>query len=267
VEKDGGMVFLDCGIMGELSVEDRHAVIRFVLSIPEKNPEKSLQCILSLARDVTSADVVSFKEEALPILQETYSNTIGQKSVGKAVYQIISKGARYGVHFDQSHVLMAKAIYQAEGLGLRLNPNFKVSEGLNVFTEKYLKKQYRPIALVKRTAKVLLNHKDLLLELPDHINSFLEGIEESKAKNNSQQEMEKQLLHVEQQLEQSNRLVYMGVMAIMLVAMAFLLLYFEGSQKLFGVPLSLYVFGISLCFILYLLFTHKRIPGEEHHLR
>ena len=56
VQKNGKLVFLDCGIMGELSVEDRHAVTRFILSVPEKNPEKSLQCILALARDVGNAD-------------------------------------------------------------------------------------------------------------------------------------------------------------------------------------------------------------------
>ena len=266
VQKNGKLVFLDCGIMGELSVEDRHAVTRFILSVPEKNSEKSLQCILALARDVENADLISFKEEALPILQEVYTNAIGQKSIGRAVYQIISKGARYDVHFDPSHVLMAKAIYQAEGLGLKLNPKFKVSEGMHVFTEKYLNEYYKPTALAKRTLKALWSHKDLMLELPDHINTFLDQMERKAGEREQQgRGVDAQLLRVEWQLEQSNRLMHLGTVVILLITSAFLLLYFEGARLLFGVPLSLYLFVSALCFIMYLLFTHKSANREERH--
>lgn len=266
VQKNGKLVFLDCGIMGELSVEDRHAVTRFILSVPEKNPEKSLQCILALARDVENADLVSFKEETLPILRDVYSNAIGQKSIGNAVYQIISKGARYDVHFDPSHVLMAKAIYQAEGLGLKLNPKFKVAEGMKLFMDTYLKEYYKPTALVKRTMKALWSHKDLVLELPDHINMFLDQIERKAGEREQQgRGVDAQLLRMEWQLEQSNRLMHLGTIVILLITSAFLLLYFEGARALFGVPLSLYLFVAALCFIMYLLFTHKTKEGEEHH--
>ncbi len=267
VQKNGTLVFLDCGIMGELSVEDRHVVTRFILSVPEKNPEKSLGCILALARDVNNADLVSFKEETLPILREVYSNSIGQKSIGKAVYQIISKGARYDVHFDPSHVLMAKAIYQAEGLGLKLNPKFKVADGMKLFMDTYLKEYYKPTALVKRTIKTLWSHKDLVLELPDHINSFLNQLEQKAGEREQQgRGVEAQLSRVEWQLEQSNRLMHLGTVVVLLITSAFLLLYFEGTKALFGVPLSLYLFVSAFCFIMYLLFTHKSREGEEYHL-
>ena len=71
--------------------------------------------------------------------------------MGKALYDIISRGAQYNVIFDPNHILMAKSIYQAEGLALSLYPQFKVSEGLDEFSKNICKKIMRHLKLQEKS--------------------------------------------------------------------------------------------------------------------
>ena len=174
VRKDGTLVYLDFGIMGELSEDDRHKVIHFISSLADKDENKSFGIIVSLAKSTDHADLASFKEEALPLLRDVYSHSIGERSAGKVLYSVIALGARKGILFDPNHILMAKAIYQAEGLAVRLDPKFKIAAGLEKFANEYVRKNYSPVNIAKRLQKTAFAHRDLLLDLPEHIVKIIE---------------------------------------------------------------------------------------------
>ena len=98
----------------------------------------------------------------MPILEEAYKNSVSENSMGKALYDIISRGAQYNVIFDPNHILMAKSIYQAEGLALSLYPQFKVSEGLDEFSKKYLQENYAPSKIAGKIAHTIWSQRELL---------------------------------------------------------------------------------------------------------
>ena len=141
VQKSGKLIYLDFGIMGEVRHQDREKVVKFISTIPDKDPIKSFNIILSLAREVKTNDISEFREKCIQVMEDVYFHSIGEVSFGHALYEIISEGAKYGVIFDANHVMLAKAVYQAEGLGYQLDPSFKVAEGFKIFTDKFLKEQ------------------------------------------------------------------------------------------------------------------------------
>ncbi|MBI4980330.1 AarF/ABC1/UbiB kinase family protein, partial [Candidatus Woesearchaeota archaeon] len=136
VQRSGKLVFFDYGIMGELSITDRKKIIAFIESLPKKDPQRSVDIMLSLAKEVHPEHLAEFKNESLRIMREVY---VQEKSPVRALYEVITCGAKYGIIFDPNHVLMVKAAYQTEGLALKLNPQFKVADGLMDFAQKYLK--------------------------------------------------------------------------------------------------------------------------------
>ncbi|MEK6901552.1 MAG: AarF/UbiB family protein, partial [Nanoarchaeota archaeon] len=83
VTKQGKLVYFDFGIMGELPSSDRTKIIRFIRSIPERNADKSIDIIISLAQDTSQANIPAFKEETRPILREVYYNPVQKRSIGK----------------------------------------------------------------------------------------------------------------------------------------------------------------------------------------
>ncbi|MEK6939550.1 MAG: AarF/UbiB family protein, partial [Nanoarchaeota archaeon] len=234
-QKNGKLAYIDYGIVGELNPGDRKKIIRFITSINEKDPTKSLDIIVSLAQDISKADLPAFKTETRTILEEVYKSSIEEKSIGKALYEIIGKGAQYGVIFDPNHVLMAKSLFQAEGLAMRIYPQFKIAEGLDEFTKKYLQETYTPRNVMVNTARTLWSQKELLEDLPEHIFKIIKKLEEPEPPTQIDLSQIKEL---EREMEHVGKRRVLGIIIASLILSSAILFYLEGRTAFFGIPIS-----------------------------
>ena len=240
VQTDGKLVYLDFGIMGQLSKKDRDAILNFFIAAHDQDVEKSLNSIISLAKEVDEENLPEFKQESLKIMEEVYYHSIGEKSFGKAIYEIISLGAKYGVVFNPNHVLLSKAIYQAEGIALKLDPDFKVAKGMEEFAKKYLQKKYSPDEIIKKLKLVAIKSRDLLEEFPEHLQKIISHLEgEDHCHENHEPNLENKFNKLQQKYEKVNRnIVKMLLLTISFILLMFLL-YFEGIKYILGIPLSI----------------------------
>lgn len=253
-QKNGKLAYIDYGIVGELNSGDRKKILRFITSINEKDPAKSLDIIVSLARDISKANLPAFREETRILLEEVYKSSIEEKSIGKALYEIIGKGAQHGVIFDSNHVLMAKSLFQAEGLAMRLYPQFKISEGLDEFTKKYLQEAYSQKNVITTAAKTLWSQKELLEDLPEHIYKIVKKLEEPESPTTIDVSQIKEL---EREMEHINKRRVLGIIIASLIISSALLLYLEGRSTVLGIPVSVIMLSLALLLIVYYMFIHK----------
>ncbi len=257
VQKNGKIAYIDYGIVGELTPQDQKKIIRFINSIHDKDAQRSMDIITSLAKDTSKANLVDFKNHAKEILEEVYKSEVGEKSFGNALYEIIGKGAQYGVIFDPNHVLMAKAVYQAEGLAMTLYPQFKVAEGLDEFSKKYLKETYAPSQVAKKIAIAFWSKKELLEDLPEHLSKIIAKIEAPEQPTRIDPA---QLQELEQGMAQVNKRRMAGVIIASLIISSAVLFYFEGRTALLGVPVSILMFTLALVLLAYFIFIYKEVP-------
>ncbi len=253
VTKQGKLAYLDYGIMGELGIDDRKKVIRFVESIPDKNPEESLDIILTLATRYDKETVQYFRSEAIPILIDVYSHSISDKSIGRGMYEIIGLGAKYGVIFTASHVLIAKAIYQAEGMALKLDPKFRVSDGLRKFMDEFLAKEFNPLQLAKEAKRELMSHKDLVLDLPKHIAAIVKNLETSKQEHCEGQHLYK----LEARWEYVNRRRNLVYLTAALFVSAAILFSSGGRHLVFGLSLELLLLIVGFVLLIHFFYSRK----------
>lgn len=254
VDTHGRLIFLDYGIMGELGAADRTKVIRIIASIPEKDADKTMDLIVSLARDTSQANIPEFKREAFVVLEDVYLHTIGQRSMGSALYEVLSIGAKYDLLFDPNHILMAKSLYQAEGLGLKLYPEFKLSDGFKIFAEEYLDQKYSPRTIIKTAAANLWKHRELLEDLPDHLAKIIEHLEKPEAPHLLEIS---QLRELESEFASANKRKSMGAIIAALILGSALLFYLEGRTQLWGIPLSVGMLALGLVLLVILFLFYK----------
>ncbi|MDO8511516.1 MAG: AarF/UbiB family protein [Nanoarchaeota archaeon] len=254
VQKSGKLAFIDYGIVGELNPGDRKKVIRFITSVHEKDSNKSMDIIISLAKDISKANLPAFKTETRTILEEVYKSSIEEKSIGKALYEIIGKGAQYGVIFDSNHVLMAKSLFQAEGLAMRLYPQFKISDGLDEFSKKYLQETYSPKNVVTAAAKKLWSQKELLEDLPEHIYKIIKKLEEPDSPTTIDVSQIKEL---EREMEHVNKRRVLGIIIASLILSSAILLYLEGRTAILGIPVSAIMLVLTLLLLIKFMYIHK----------
>jgi ubiquinone biosynthesis protein len=255
VKKNGKMVYIDFGIMGEVRPQDMQKVVKFISTIPDKDPVKSFNILLSLSREIKTNDISDFREKCIQVMEDVYFHSIGEVSFGHALYEIISEGAKYGVIFDANHVMLAKAVYQAEGLGYQLDPNFKVAEVFKIFTDKFLKEKYSVGKIVKKVKDTFWKNKDLLLELPEHIVKIINKLEQDEK---PQQFDTHKLEEIEHELVDQQHKRSVGFAFLVLFLASIFLLYIEGHNTLFGLPLSVILISVTGLLFLYFIFSHRK---------
>ena len=251
LQDDGKLVYLDYGIVGELTDSDKRKVIRLIKSIPENNPERSLNLIINLAVDTSRANINIFKQESLPIFRDAYNSPIGESSLGKALYKVISIGAKNGVIFDPNHVLMAKAIYQAEGLGTKIYPKFSVNEGLEKFSKDYLAYEFSAGNLAEKFTDTINRQKDFLMSIPTHFGRIVQRLEE-KPHDHCEKE---HLQEIEQHLIRTNSHNHTMFLISVLFIASLSFFYLEGKKELFGISISTLFFVLGIFFLIYLMIT------------
>lgn len=256
VQKNGKLAYIDYGIVGELNSHDRKKIIRFITSVNDKDPNAGMEIIISLARDISSADLPGFKSEMKTILEDAYKSSIEEKSIGRALYEIIGKGAQYGVIFDSNHVLMAKSVFQAEGLAMHLYPQFKITEGFDEFTKKYLQETYSPKNVITSTVKTLWSQKNLLEDLPEHIIKIIKRLEDPEPQKPARLEVA-QLKELEQEMEHLSKRRVLGIIIVSLVLSSALLFYLEGRTSLLGMPIGVIMLVLAVVLIINFLYVHK----------
>ena len=257
VQKNGKLVYIDYGIVGELNAGDRKKIIRFINSVQDKDSNKSIDIIISLAKDISKANLPAFKDETRIILEDSYRSSIEEKSIGKALYEIIGKGAQFGVIFDSNHVLMAKSLFQAEGLAMRLYPQFKIAEGLDAFAKKYLRESYSPrqvVAQAAQAARTLWDQKDLLQDLPEHISKIVKKLEEPEQPTHIDAS---QIKEIEHEMEHLSKRRVLGIIIASLILSSAVLFYLEGRMYLFGIPISVIMLVLAVLLIISFMFIHK----------
>ncbi len=247
IDKRGNLIFLDFGIMGELNEEDRIKIISFITSINGANTNHSINIIISLARNTTHADLEQFKDESLPLLRDAYVHTIAENSAGKILYQILKLGAQHGLIFDPNHILMAKAMYQTEGIAIKLDPSFKIASGLSTFADTYLKKMYSPRKILERATKKLTDNRELLLELPDHIIKIMNRLEHQ----NDNQITRQELLEHDDKLYHNLKQSMMIALILILGFAASIMIYLGGTTQILSIPLTYLFLAIALIILIW----------------
>jgi len=104
----------------------------------------------------------------------------------------------------------------------------------------------------------LLEQRELLEELPEHIIKIIENLE--KEKDHEYHVDEKQLHELESEFESVNRRRNIGLIISALVIAAAILFYVEGRSHIFGMSIGLILLtlALSLLFYLFLFYDKKK---------
>jgi len=173
-------ILFDYGMVGYLTDEIRNKVIDLIRSGIERNMEGALDALKSMAMRSEHADESDFDLRARMILINWYGSAIGEVSFVKTIYEIINLGASCGYAFDTSIILLAKVLFNLEGICISLYPGFNVESVLKDYLKSYSLNRFKPSRLVDSYVSLIRDHPDFFSDFPRHMFNILEKIEKGE---------------------------------------------------------------------------------------
>jgi ubiquinone biosynthesis protein len=160
IQEDSKIAYLDFGMMGQLSQDQRRKVSLLFIHTINEDADAALDIIKDLATIEDDANPEEFKkvlEDKIRLIKESQ---LKDHSISKEMFDISINASQYGIHMPTSFALMGKSLLTMEGIGLTIYPDFEIKDQYKQEAEKILVKQNKPD--LEKTAIDLIQNKDLI---------------------------------------------------------------------------------------------------------
>jgi ubiquinone biosynthesis protein len=178
----GKIVFLDFGIMGRLSEEDRRYFIELIFYVIKNQEEKAAEYILKLSKAPPNIDVSSFKKEAADIISTYFYSSLKNVELKALMEDLLRIMNRYKIAFKEDNYLLMKALVTMEGVGKRLYPDFNAAEEIKPFIIKVYKKEFSIFNIIKKSHEINLSIIEFFNKTPSNINEIIDKLKNGELK-------------------------------------------------------------------------------------
>jgi ubiquinone biosynthesis protein len=173
----GGRIgIIDFGIVGTLDDRLRQQLLKFLMAVVRRDPERLTSAVVELSASPGLADRGQLRDDLAGFL-ERYANpadTDGKLRTMLGDVQEIIRRDRLRVRHDMA--LLVKTFVMAEGITEELDPQFDLLEALTPYVFRHLAGEFSPGALIRRVEQTGIGLAELVLDLPGQAHRILESM-------------------------------------------------------------------------------------------
>jgi ubiquinone biosynthesis protein len=172
--------FLDFGMMGTLLPKDKELLSDLLLYFMRADIKKLIPVLEEIA---VKADIPYYKkleQDLSELVQGIRDTSIQNIRLGSILSQF--KSILYGNNIVLPHniYLLIRALIIMEGVGMKLDPEFNITDNLRPYIVELTRKRFGLKRLIKKNMERLQDYSTLLDSLPDDINTILKKLKEGK---------------------------------------------------------------------------------------
>ncbi|MEO1958473.1 MAG: AarF/ABC1/UbiB kinase family protein [Nautiliaceae bacterium] len=179
---DGKIVFLDFGIMGRLSENDRRYFVEMIYYVIRNNEEKAASYLLKLSKIQGEVDISSFKKEMADIISTYFYSSLKDVELRSLIDDMLRVMSEYKIFFKEDNYLLAKALVTMEGIGKMLYPEFRAAEEIKPFIVKLYKRDFSPFSIIKHSHEINKSLLDFIISAPESFNEIISKIRDGSLK-------------------------------------------------------------------------------------
>jgi ubiquinone biosynthesis protein len=207
--------FLDFGIVGQIDDRARDDLARVVRAIWHRDASALTTAALEMTEPQDDVNVRALERD-LGALIETYGNVpLKDLSAREVLSDVVRTAARHRLRIPSNLMLLIKALVTIEGVGLQLDPTFKIVEHAAPLAERLWQQEYLPDALARRAWRSLQHSLSAARRVPVHLDAIGRKIRDGRLEIRF---VHRNLDHFVREMDRSsNRLAFAMIIAALIV--------------------------------------------------
>jgi len=174
--------FLDFGMMGRLSRQNREDFTDLILYVVGRNERKITESVLKLTDHYEDMDRDALSRDLSEMLDQYLYLPLKELEAGKILQDLLELVARHKIFFKPNLYLMMKTITTVEGVGLLLDPNLELIKLAEPFMRKVKADRIRLNRIAEEAGFTTSEYLDLIRDLPDELRSILSQLRQGRMK-------------------------------------------------------------------------------------
>lgn len=178
--KTGQICFLDFGMMGAIMPNDKEALGDLLLYFLRKDVKKIVQLLEKIAIKTDIPDYKKLQQDLYELVEGVSNTAIQNIKLGNTLTQFKTVLYENKVILPHYLYMLIRGLIIIEGVGLKLDPNFNITDNIQPYTAKITRRRFSLKRLFKKNLNRFQDINDLVDTLPDDINTILKKLKEGK---------------------------------------------------------------------------------------
>jgi len=160
---------LDYGMVGELSEETRHNLLRLFLAILNRDMDRTVDRLADLGVAGNQLQMGRLKSDLERLIAHYYGRSLQDVDVARVLDESLEAARRHHLQVPTRLALLGKTMSMHEGLARQLDPQFNLVEVLEPYVRRLAFEAYSPLRMGRRILPSLLDVAGLAISLPRRI--------------------------------------------------------------------------------------------------
>lgn len=172
VLQNGKLCYLDFGLCGRLTADERILFCRFIVSVIERNEQHATQILLRLCDYEEEPGITEMECIIGEFIDRYFYGPLDQVDVPEALQQLYAACNHLHIALKPHIYLMLKTLGMADGFMRLLNPDYDIEKQLKPELLKITMRQFSPAKSLHQRVEDFFEAIELFSRAPAHIRNF-----------------------------------------------------------------------------------------------
>ena len=170
---------IDFGMVGTVDDRTREELAAVLMALSNNDSEELVDAVLNISGAAGAVvDRAALAADLQRLVSEYSDRPLGDVPCGPVVERYVAILREHRMQLPSRFALLLKTVMMAEGLGLKLDPEFSFTALLAPYARRLVLEQYSPAARARRLGKSIADTARLVEELPRDLRRLLRAIDQ-----------------------------------------------------------------------------------------
>ena len=219
---DNVLCYVDFGLMGRVSREERQTIVELLTSIVSGNEAKMVKSLLKLTLYEKEPDLEGLERDIVELVDQHIYLPINELRMGKLARQLLEITSRHRLSLKPNLFLMVKALSSMETLSRKFEVEFQIAKYAESFIREFRFRKFNPKKIITEIQNTSTDFIHFLRDIPTELRSILTFVREGDIKIQLEHRGLESMLHTHDRV--SNRLAFAIVLASLIIGSSLIIL-------------------------------------------
>lgn len=182
LQENDSICFIDFGMMGKITVEERRYFARLLESVIQRDQERIVQGCLRFTTHLREPDLDVLTADITDLIDENLYLPIEELNLSEVLEKLLNILIRNYLRIKSDLYMLIKTVMTLERFGRDMDPHLKIIDHLEPFVKRLRRKTLSPVYLLHRFSGPAEDFLEVAGKIPLDAQSVLEQTRKGKLK-------------------------------------------------------------------------------------
>ena len=163
---DVRLALIDFGMTARLSLKMRESATRLLMALGDHRGDDVAATLIDMGDTTTGFDRAGYTREIATLIARNVELSAAEVEAGRILFEVIDMSFRHGLRLPAEMTLLAKALFNLDGVTRSLDPSFTPLETIRAFGNEIAMQKAKRDLSPHRLYQIAMESSDLLAALP-----------------------------------------------------------------------------------------------------